>query len=400
MKQLLRDTCKRAGSIAAVLLLSLFTTAAWAQNLSLSGTVTDAQNAFIPGATVALRGPGGARNAKSDDKGRYEFKLLQSGSYTLTVQFKGFTKFEAANIAVQGNLVFDVPLTIASEKQEVDVQDTDQTKVSVDPSQNASALVLKGEDLEMLSDDPDQLADDLQALAGPSAGPNGGQIFIDGFSGGQLPPKSSIREIRVNQNPYSAEFDKLGFGRIEILTKPGTDKLRGQLMFSDSDAALNTRNPLLKTKPDFDSRLVSASLGGPLSKKSSFNLDFEFRSINENAAIIATVLDPATLLPTQFNQGLVTPQTRWHLTPRVDYALSPNHTLVGRYSYVSNSFDNQGVGTYSLPSRAYNSANTDSTAQLTETSIVGTHAVNETRFQFDHNHTSSISSGSGPGDKP
>ena len=57
-------------------------------------------------------------------------------------------------------------------------------------------------------------------MAGPSPGPDGGQIFIDGFSGGILPPKASIREVRVNQNPFSAEYDRVGFGRIEILTNP------------------------------------------------------------------------------------------------------------------------------------------------------------------------------------
>ena len=88
-------------------------------------------------------------------------------------------------------------------------------------------MVLRGADLEALSDDPDDLAADLQALAGPSAGPNGGSIFVDGFSGGQLPPKESIREIRINQNPFSPEYDKLGYGKIEIFTKPGSDKYRG-----------------------------------------------------------------------------------------------------------------------------------------------------------------------------
>ena len=86
------------------------------------------------------------------------------------------------------------------------------------------AIVLNGSDLDALSDDPDQLQNELQALAGPAAGPNGGEIYVDGFQGGQLPPKSSIREIRVNQNPFSAEFNKIGYGRIEILTKPGSDK--------------------------------------------------------------------------------------------------------------------------------------------------------------------------------
>ena len=76
-------------------------------------------------------------------------------------------------------------------------------------------------------DSPDDLAADLSALAGPSAGPTGGSIFVDGFSGGQLPPKESIREIRINQNPFSPEYDKLGYGKIEIFTKPGSDKYRG-----------------------------------------------------------------------------------------------------------------------------------------------------------------------------
>ena len=88
-----------------------------------------------------------------------------------------------------------------------------------------------------------------EALAGPSAGPNGGQLYIDGFTGGQLPPKSSIREIRINSNPFSAEYDKLGYGRIEIFTKPGTDKYHGQFSVEGNSSGLNTRNPFLGDAP-------------------------------------------------------------------------------------------------------------------------------------------------------
>jgi hypothetical protein len=75
---------------------------------------------------------------------------------------------------------------------------------------------------------PTDLLADLQALAGASAGPGGGSVFIDGFSGGQLPSKDSIREIRINSNPFSAEYDRLGYGRMQhecrgpdALGKPG-----------------------------------------------------------------------------------------------------------------------------------------------------------------------------------
>ena len=64
-----------------------------------------------------------------------------------------------------------------------------------------------------------------------------------------MPPKSAIREIRINQNPFSAEFDRLGYGRIEILTKPGTDKLHGQFFHPGQRQSFNTGNPFTKTIP-------------------------------------------------------------------------------------------------------------------------------------------------------
>src|SRR6266700_1089119 len=127
------------------------------------------------------------------------------------------------------------------EEQKVEVTDS-STKVDVDPSNNAGTVVMKGKDLEALSDDPDELQSDLLALAGPAAGPNGGQIYIDGFTGGTLPPKASIREIRINSNPFSAQYDRVGFGRIEILTKPGSDKFHSQASLNSNNAVFNGKN--------------------------------------------------------------------------------------------------------------------------------------------------------------
>jgi hypothetical protein len=145
--------------------------------------------------------------------------------------------------------------------------------LSTDSASNAGAVVLKGSDLYALSDDPDDLAADLQALAGPSAGPNGGSIFVDGFSGGQLPPKESIREIRINQNPFSPEYDKLGYGKIEIFTKPGADKYRGSAQWNFANDFWNTRNPYAPDKAYFLLNEFEGSAGGPLTSKSSFTLD-------------------------------------------------------------------------------------------------------------------------------
>ena len=219
----------------------------------------------------------------------------------------------------------------------------------MEPDNNATALVLRGEDLAALPDDPDDLSDALQALAGPGAGPNGGSIYIDGFSGGQLPPKESIREIRINQNPFSAEYDRLGFGRIEILTKPGSDKVRGSLGFNDSEGALNSRNPISTNKPDFSSRMFTANIGGPLGKRASYFLDFNRRQITDNALVDAVYVDPNTLLQRNIQQAVVTPNTRTSFGPRFDYQISTNNTLVARFEDGWNSRENQGVGGYRLP---------------------------------------------------
>src|SRR5690606_41346456 len=130
-------------------------------------------------------------------------------------------------------------MSIEDVAAEVEVSDD---QISTDPNSNLSATVLSEKELDALPDDPDQLEQALQALAGPAAGPNGGQIYIDGFTGGQMPPKESIREIRINQNPFSAEYDRLGFGRIEIVTRPGTDSWRGSFFGNFNDCRPNCRN--------------------------------------------------------------------------------------------------------------------------------------------------------------
>ena len=254
------------------------------------------------------------------------------------------------NVTAGGNRVVPIQLVLAAEKQEITVAEQSATALSVEPDNNATALVLRGEDLAALPDDPDDLSDALQALAGPGAGPNGGSIYIDGFSGGQLPPKESIREIRINQNPFSAEYDRLGFGRIEILTKPGSDKFRGSLGFNDSDGVFNSRNPFSTNKPDFSSRMFSGNIGGPLGKRASFFFDFNRRQITDNALVNAVYVDPDTSAADHaYQQAVVTPNTRTTIAPRFDYQLSTNNTLVARFEYGWNSRENQGIGGYRLP---------------------------------------------------
>ncbi len=167
---------------------------------SLHGQVTDPSGAAIVHADVVLTpadSSGSLIKTQTDGQGIYEFRGLVAGQYSLTVVAQGFTVYENNNIAISLSqpLRLNVAMKIEVEQEKIQVSDTVPT-VDVNPANNAGAIVISGKELEALPDDPDELLTDLQALAGPSAGPSGGQMYIDGFTAGQLPPKSSIREIR------------------------------------------------------------------------------------------------------------------------------------------------------------------------------------------------------------
>ena len=352
---------------------------------TLKGRVTDEFGGVIVGASVTVIDATGVerKTAKTNGDGLFVIAGVAPGKYTVRATAAGFAAYENAEVdlAAGRSAQLDITLKVTIEQQKVTVSAA-AGGVNTEPDNNLGAVVLRGSDLEALPDDPDDLAAALQALAGPSAGPNGGQIYIDGFTGGRLPPLSSIREIRINSNPYSAEYDRPGIGRTEIFTKPGTESFNGQALFNFNNQALNARNPFAPT-PAYLSRRFEGELSGPIvKKKASFFFDFEKRDINDDAIINATILDPSLNI-VSLSQSVPTPNRRTEFSQRVDYALNPKHTLVARYEFEHPS-SVTGVGGFSLASRQYKTSNTQQTIRLTETAILNQTTVNETRFQFNH----------------
>jgi len=286
-----------------VLLLSLviaLPSAAFAQaGGTVHGTVLDPDDALIPGANVTLSSAAGkgVSTASSSD-GSYTFRNVAPGTYTLNVTAPGFAVFVKQNISVTAgaNVSADVKMALQEQVQQVNVT-TDTAQLSVDPESNASATVISGDALNSLSDDPDDLQSELTALAGPSAGPNGGQIYIDGFTGGTLPPKSSIREIRINSNPFSAQYDQLGYGRVEVFTKPGTDQFHGNFGFQYNGKFLNTSSPFLgaaNNQPDYHTNFLMGNVTGPIRSGMSFTLSGNY-SHKESGSHFHSESDGATI---------------------------------------------------------------------------------------------------------
>lgn len=363
---------------------------------TLHGHVADPTGALIPGATITITTATGAavKTATADASGTYTVRGLAPGSYIVHAAFNGFASFQSQPIELEAgqSKAMDISLAIATAQQNVVVSEEGAPTVSVEADSNASSVVLKGSDLDALSDDPDELQNELSALAGPAAGPNGGQIYIDGFTGGQLPPKSAIREIRINQNPFSAEFDRIGYGRIEILTKPGTDVLHGRFFGMGNDNNFNTGNPFAPAPP-YHKIQYNGSVSGSLSKSASFFISVEGR--NDQDASIYSILDgplyDAASNTYALNSGalsgsLFNPATHTVVTPRVDLQLGQKDTLTLRYEFYRNNVSG-AIGATSLPSQATNSDSISNTYQLMDSHIINDHIVNETRLEYRRGST-------------
>jgi hypothetical protein len=354
-----------------------------AQTGALRGTVTDESGAIVQGANITLTNSAGiARTAVSGNDGSYSIDGVAPREYTAQASAPDL-KTGPIKVAIgTADQTLNLSLKVALVAQEVTV-DEQATALSVDPANNASATILKGQDLDALSDNPDDLINDLIAIAGPSAGPGGASVLIDGFTGGQVPSKESIREIRINQNPFSAEYDKIGTGRIEILTRPGTNQLHGTGQFNYAGDFWNSRNPYAQQKAPFLLKEFMNNTSGPVGKHASFVLDLRKEMVDNGAIVNGSTLDPTTLgIINPFTSTFRIPQRRWGANPRFDYQIGANNTLTLRYTHTHADIPFAGIGGFNLTSRGAETATSADTVQATETAVLSRTLVNEIRFQF------------------
>jgi hypothetical protein len=383
----LRNLPRQICSLGLFIILTAALVAAQQARGTLRGLITDELGAAIVGANVTLTDATGVeKKTTTNGEGVYNFAGLAPGKYKLQANAPGFAPSESKEVDVtNARQTLDLTLRVTIEEK-VTVADT---AVSTEATNNANQTVIGGKDLDALPDDPDELAAALQALAGPSVGPNGGQIFIDGFTGGNMPSKDAIREIRINQNPFAAENDQPS-ARIDILTRPGTDKFRGGASMNFNDESLNSRNPFAVTsskRTPFQIRQYEMNLSGPVvAKKASFFFNFSRIETDDNELVRATVLDD-NLNPVDFGQAFVVPRRNMFLSPRFDYAINPGNTLIVRYNYNRFRVENQGIGGFNLPERGFNTLAINQNVQVTETAILNPTTVTETRFQFSSNRS-------------
>jgi hypothetical protein len=337
----------------------------------LTGTVNDPSGARIPRTSIHIHSEKLDHDTATNSTGGFTV-TLPAGTYTVTVRATGFRELSRETTLDAGdhrNLDFRLAIDVAAEV------------ISVDPwagsTGKQSSLSLTANRLEILSDDPETLRQQLIAMAGGGTGPAAPQFYVDGFSNGQVPPKSAIRAIHINSDPYSTVYDRPGFGRVEIETRAGGNQLHGMFDVGGTDSALNSDNPYTPTQPPYYQLLFRGNVSGPLGKNTSYFLAGNTSDLQNNA-IVNTV---------NLSEAVPNPQRDDDYSMRVDHRFAAANQMNGRYEIHRVNQTNAGVGLLVLPEEGYTSNALTQTLQLDDNEIFNPKIVNDARFQYIRTRT-------------
>ncbi len=353
-------------------------------------TVVDTSGAVVPGATVTVSGlDDGARAAtfppiSSSDNGVATLDRLLPGRYRIQAEFPGFEIGVLPEVRVRrGDNKHVVVLPLKKMEESVTVAQNAQA-AAADPRGNAFKTVLSKEEIENLSDDPAEMAQQLQDLAGGNA-----TIRVDSFSGAPLPPKALIKSIHIVRDPFAAENHSAESEGIDIITQPGQGSLSGGLTSRLRDGALSARNPFVSEKGPERQGRVEGNVGGTLIQgKSSFTLSVEGRDGFDTPAVYVALPDGShrsELL------DLRRPTSDWSVYGLVDYAVTRDQTLRLSYDYGRTNQDNLGVGGSDLKERAYSTTAQDHEFRAQLVGPLGRRTFANTRVQIQAADSSAVS---------
>ena len=377
-------------NLLAALLLLLTATTIFAQSGKVTGRVMDSSGSVMPGVQIKLyQDDKVIKQATSTSTGDFEI-VANPGDYKLEVTAPDFDTYTEM-VKVTPNLVpLSITMSLAQITQNVDVTET-RTEISIDPDSSLQTTVLGKDFIEALPDDEDELTQYLSQIAGSRGGAGGTATFvIDGFTGGRIPPKDQIQEIRISNNPFSTEFSGIGYGRTEIITKAGTGDIHGNMNFEFRDASMNARDPFLTTrdgspavKPPAQTRNFQSNFSGPIIRnRLSLNLNVRHFD-NENTNTIRAVIPTTDGTGQNYSAPFVSPNNNKNINARSQLAINKNNTLYVNYQNQHQQRLNQLFGgPTTLEERAANNVVRNSELQLRETSVLTKSIVHEVRFEY------------------
>jgi Carboxypeptidase regulatory-like domain/TonB dependent receptor len=375
-----------------LLRLSVFLVSAVASaQVTIIGTVVDPSGAAVPGAAVSLQ----AHRAKTDDLGRFTMAGVMPGRYQVEVSAgHAFTRLHRTIDVTAAPQPFVFQLALAAVQESVDVN-ADDVRPTLDTSSNLDTTTIRGEALEQLPVFDQNLIGALSAFLDPAAvATSGTTIIVDGVevkSAGV--PKSAIEQISVNDDPYSAESNRPGRGRIEITTKPGSGQMRGSVNFTFRNASLATRNYFARVKPPEERQAAEGMLTGPLGKGSSSSFMFTFSQQDDDAMSVVHAITPSGVV----DQNFAAPSTNTQLMGRVTHDWSEKHRVSLQLNWKRSANTGQGVGGVVLPQAGVNSETREEDLFFNVRSLLTPGRLNQFQLtlEFDQEPTTSLSAAPG-----
>jgi hypothetical protein len=394
---------------------------------SVSGRVTDAQGAVVPGAQVTARHVETNITAETvaNAEGRFRFQYLKVGTYDLRVRMQGFADSTRILNATVGS-AFDIPMVLAVAGLETSVTVIgESTTLEAARSQIAGTVPqteihrvpLNGRnflDLSLLIPgvSPTNIGS-TQLFAETSAGPGQGisiasqrnlsnNFVVDGLSAnddaaglsGMTYSVDAIEQFQVVTSGGQAELGRALGGFINVVTRSGTNALRGTLYDFVRDDNFNAPNALSGTTLPMDQQQYGASLGGPIVRNRTFFFsNFEQRLLDQtglvtilpaNAAVINARLAATDYPGSSITTGIYpNPVHSANVLGKVDHHVSGSDHLTVRYSLYQITADNaRGAGALNAPTASSALDNVDHALGFGNTWTMSPRTVNETRAQF------------------
>jgi hypothetical protein len=354
--------------LAAILGAAIEAPAAAGARFDVRVRVLDPSGAVVPGATVTLQCVG-ARPLRSSTgaSGQATFTAVDATSCSLVVEARGFERQAQASITADADGVATVRLVLARREEKLTVGDDTRDALA---RERSFSQVLTPDEIASLPDDPEEMEDELRRRAGPGA-----VLRVNGFTGGRLPPKSQIRQIRIQTNRFAAEYHEGGHPGIEIVTSPGLGSWRTAMGGGVRDGSWASRPPLSTARGAESAHRLSLTLDGPLRKgRTGLSLQLQSRASSDESAVTALSPGaPATVRPTQ---------QKLDLQGRVEHAWG--RTQTARVEVQHNTFDRDGLGTggLSLPERGYAEDRTEDLLRLSNSGVALGSWATDTRLQL------------------
>ena len=372
-------------------------TPALARASTIAGTVSDPSDAAIVGASVTVVGTDGKAIAQSltDGRGAFRFDNVMQGDYQLDIQKDGFRQIRIPLKAGAKNPLLHVVLPISVPNQEVAVRaDEAASQVGIEMAQNQNANTVDRAALDRVPVfDQDYVTTLSRFLDDSAIGTNGVTLVVNGVeANGPGVSASAVKEVRINQNPYSALFSRPGRARLEITTKEGTPNFHASLNFMFRDSLFDARNAFAEVKPREQRRYYEGSLTGPLghSKKTTFLLSLNQDEDNRQSTVQAEDLNGV------INENVPNPMHHFFGSGRVFHDLTNGDQFWIGYSYERETIKNENVGGTVLPEAGIDTQMQEHEINISYLHLFSPKWLNQLRFLVGHNDAPTTSLNGNP----